>query len=216
MAAVITADFDITVLDQLFNPMQQLTVEAYSLDAPTSILATTLTDNGGHAVFTGLQWRTGIRPRVQRAPTVSGNGVDSAASGSGMLQVQVTKTPTPILKAASADLTLTNAYQDVAGATVTLDVAGTYLVTGVFTFAEVGAGDLAQIMSGALKVDATVQTAVASTTFVTAGDSFQVQMAWYVTVAAGKVVKLQAKKAAGTGGTLVNHLQTYMLVQGPL
>jgi hypothetical protein len=131
---------------------------------------------------------------------------------------QTAPDPAPVLKPAPADnvaqiaycsaaLTLvTGTYNDITGATLTLDRAGRYLILGCFDFLGFGAGDLNIGALGRLVADGTAQAPLAMfSNLVIAGGVSQrstVCQQWLYTAAAtGQVVKLQAEKNGGTGAS---------------
>jgi hypothetical protein len=113
--------------------------------------------------------------------------------------------PTATSVAASASLTLTTSFQDVANCTYTTTAAGTFLIIGTFHFSatNVDAGDNPQL-SGQLLVNAVAQTPQASFSIVSgagaandAGGSGSVGQSWIKSgVSSGHVIKLQAKRNA--------------------
>ena len=97
-----------------------------------------------------------------------------------------------------SSVTLSGTYQDVPGCTLTLSVAGKYLVMGAVSAFHNGTGGC----SLALNVNGTRQglTGYAGPTYIgttgTFQGTYQVSQTWVVTVGASQVVKLQV---AGTG-----------------
>jgi hypothetical protein len=101
-------------------------------------------------------------------------------------------------------LTMTTTLQDMAGCTLTLAMAGRYLITGVFGFQTLGAGDAGQVLKGGLMTDGTAQSSQAFVIGGTANDGATAALQWlYAAPAAGKTVKLQAGKSGGTGTSVV-------------
>ena len=120
--------------------------------------------------------------------------------------------------AASADLSLTAANQDVAGATLNLS-SGVYAVVGVFDF-RTGNDDLdnGQTANGVLSINAVAQTGEAVMRLIRADANANervqacVTQTWSVTVPSGStyVAKLQARKSGGTGTSQA--LQTHTTI----
>ena len=104
---------------------------------------------------------------------------------------------------ASGLLTLTTAAQDIPGASLTLARAGKYLVVGVFDFQKPGGtSDQNAELDGYLVAGGATQAGNAYWQIIgTTGIFGTVAQQWVVTVTAGAVVKLQAKKDSGTGGS---------------
>lgn len=108
--------------------------------------------------------------------------------------------------AASADLTLTTAFQNVVGATVTLAHPGVWVISGVFDF-DGAAGDTTGI--GVLNIDGTNQAAnalasLADTQRVTTGQTWVHRK----TTLGPTVLQLQARKGGGAGASLVKQSHT--------
>lgn len=105
---------------------------------------------------------------------------------------------------ASGNLTLVTAtYNDMPGVTLTLARAGTYLISGHFSFVGIGAGDTVQFGLGRMVANGTVQAgAVVFGVLVNVAQSeigIATQQWLYTAASAGLVVKLQATKSGGTG-----------------
>lgn len=100
---------------------------------------------------------------------------------------------------ASADLTLTTSWQDVVGATVTLDRTGTWLIIGTFHLKETAGAATLDDISGQLLVNSVAQTGGAQSTLVDAFEGQTVSRAWIVSGTNGHVAKLQAKKQSAPG-----------------
>lgn len=116
--------------------------------------------------------------------------------------------------AASADLTLTTAAQDIAGATVTLNKAGLWFLVGVF-YVDVDAAGTGQ-MIGELVAAAVTQGGQATVGFHT-GEHTIVQV-WKFTAAINDIAKLQAWKTVNDGTLAVRATHTTLtavFVGGP-
>lgn len=155
------------------------------------------TDLGVHDA--GFDFRTTVAPPrefiwnqtawVEITPSAAGD-VQIAYSTGGLV---LTATPTAI-----------------PGASIVLNRAGRYLITGNFTIAMVGAGDIGQGLRGDLMANGVLQPPF---TLVTAGYSITytaMSQQWIYTAAtAGQTVLLRAyKDAAGTGTSQVINPQT--------
>ncbi|HEY2605565.1 MAG TPA: hypothetical protein VGJ10_06085 [Paraburkholderia sp.] len=103
---------------------------------------------------------------------------------------------------ASASLTLTTAWNNVAGAEITVAVAGTYLVTGVFDFLCYGAGDATFVFFGGLFAASSLQAPLAIFTAPTDGARSMNTQQWVVGLSSGAVLQLAAQKNGGTGGSV--------------
>lgn len=113
----------------------------------------------------------------------------------------------PLQASASGSLTLTNSYQDVAGATVTLNRTGKWVIFGLFDLAVVdGAGnDDGQVLTGRIDVNGTYDGLEATyrgegNPELDRGTVSQIRA--YTAASQPLTAKLQAKKAAGTGSSL--------------
>jgi hypothetical protein len=98
----------------------------------------------------------------------------------------------------TATLTLTSAYQDIVGLTVTLARAGLWLIHGHIGFALTGgsgAGFLQLNAGGSPQTPTAPQVAYLSTGVISTSQS------WLYTASPGAVAKLQAKSASGGGTT---------------
>jgi hypothetical protein len=129
--------------------------------------------------------------------TVGGGHVWAAAGGS-------TGGAAAAIAYATGSLTLSSAGpNDIPGTTLTLANAGDYLITGVFDFRGDLAGDSGADLRGYLNAAGTRATKFARFIgpfgAVTLGGTVAQQ--WIFTAAASDVVKLQADKSAGTGGS---------------
>ena len=107
--------------------------------------------------------------------------------------------------AATAALTLTTSYQDIAGVTLSLN-AGNYLIIGIFDF--IGTAlDAGQTGLGQLDVGGTAQTALA--TFCLAANSrVTISHAFAITLTSTTTCKLQASKNGGTGTSTASNVHT--------
>lgn len=103
---------------------------------------------------------------------------------------------------ATADLTLTTSFQDVPGATLTLNTAGTYTITGNLHYRKFGSGDQGAFFNGRLLLNGVEQPGRV-TVNMAVGEAILETRTWVVTVSAGDVVKLQARKHIGTGSSKV-------------
>jgi hypothetical protein len=108
----------------------------------------------------------------------------------------------------TADLTLSTTATLVAGCTVTVAEAGTYLVTGTFDFYMSAAGGSAGV--GQLYVDTVGQST--SAILVDAAVRATVSQTWIVAVLAGKVVELRASKAVAAGTSQALHPHTTLQI----
>jgi hypothetical protein len=116
---------------------------------------------------------------------------------SGSAWVEITQSLLAQIAYATADLTLTTAFQDVPGATITLTRAGRHLVSAAFDLSLDGAGgDAAKTLTGQLVADGTAQAPVVEMS--TNGTLLGVysQQWLYTAAATGKVLKLRAMKSA--------------------
>lgn len=128
---------------------------------------------------------------------------------SGTAWVELTQANDMQLAHASASLSLSNSFQDVASATLTLNRAGRYLITGTFDLLLAGAGDAGQTLIGQLVADGSAQAELAQVVSTATGTRWMASQQWsYTPAAAGKVVRLQAKRNAGTGSSTCNHPHT--------
>jgi hypothetical protein len=122
--------------------------------------------------------------------------------------VEVTPPPaTPqnllLLASSTSNLTLTAANQSVPGANLTLTVAGTYLVIGVFDFIAQGAGDVNAAFIGELFVNGVANSGSAVLVAAAAGQRGTQAQQWLATAPAGAFAELQAFKTSGTGTSIV-------------
>lgn len=132
----------------------------------------------------------------------------------------------------SADLALSNAEQDVTGATLTLAAIGSYRVTGIFDFDMIGDGDMGQMAIGRLSVAGVIQTAEAHeraikvsigytlgvgesvTLTVNTNVRATVVQIWDVTTTVtNTVVKLRALRDGGTGASVAKQDHTKILAE---
>lgn len=114
---------------------------------------------------------------------------------------------------ATTDLSLTTSYQDIAGATVTVNRSGTYKVTACFEF-NITAGDTGAAIDGQLLVNGSAQTIFAVAQAPAGTIELSTFQQWVVTgVLSGQVLKLQAKKAAGSGTSSVIHFNTTIIAE---
>lgn len=108
--------------------------------------------------------------------------------------------------ACSADLTLTNATQDVAGCSTTVAVVGANalaIVIGTFD-GNVSVSSAGILMQGKCALDGTAQSAVALLKDNGANTRATVAQTWTLPLVTGShIIKLQASKSGGAGGTHV-------------
>jgi hypothetical protein len=102
----------------------------------------------------------------------------------------------------TADLTLTTAYAPITGAAITIAAAGTYLITAVFDFSCMGAGDAGAALLGALSVASAIESQVAVFSVPAAGARIMVSQQWILALSAGTVLQLMAEKTGGTGASV--------------
>jgi hypothetical protein len=124
---------------------------------------------------------------------------------------------TALFASASGGLSLGTSYADITGATLTLAEAGTYLISGVFDFAGVGA-DTNESGLGQLVANGVAQTGIAAVEPLAiagagvTGSPVAVRMVasqqWLYVASAGHVIKLQARKTGGTGFSICNAVNT--------
>jgi hypothetical protein len=123
----------------------------------------------------------------------------------GLCQAQATAGEAPALAAqiayASANLTLTTAWQNVPGAAITVAAAGTYLVTGCVSF--YCSGDTGQNLYGGLSAASAVQGQAAVFNAPVTGEQVSLTQQWIVAVSAGAVLQLIGQKGGGTGNSLI-------------
>jgi hypothetical protein len=129
--------------------------------------------------------------------TVGGGHVWAAAGGTAGSSVAD-------VAYATGSLTLSNlGPNDIPGTTLTLANTGDYFITGVFDFRGDLAGDSGADLRGYLNAAGTRATKFARFIgpfgAVTLGGTVSQQ--WIFTASAGDVIKLQADKSAGTGGS---------------
>ena len=109
---------------------------------------------------------------------------------------------------ASSNLTLTTSYQNVPGASVTLDRSGTWLIVGIFDVLVIGTGDNYVTIVGACTVGGVQQTGLATFAGETGSRSTVVQ-SWRVTgVSSGQAAALRATKESGSGSSLIANTNT--------
>lgn len=109
---------------------------------------------------------------------------------------------TPISSDGTA-LTLTNSFQDIPGASISLPV-GNWMVVGAVHLVEIGAGDVTFDLYGQLVTSggAATITPSASLPFFTpetAGQAHLQTNVWSVVVTSATTAKLQGRKSGGTG-----------------
>lgn len=107
--------------------------------------------------------------------------------------------------AATSALTLTTDFQDIAGATLSLD-PGTYHILGIFDFV-FAALDGGNDLVGQLVVGSTGQSAQTRFRNTDASRGRGVQ-SWAITLTTTTTCKLQAKKDGGTGASSVSDIHT--------
>lgn len=163
-----------------------------------------ITDTASNAASLIADWRVGgvTQFKVSKAGIVTGLGLPVFNGGANLWYA-------PLMGVCSAGLTLTSSFQDITGATVTLAAVGKWLVTASVEFVPIGAGDAAQLLSAQLSLAAgsTADNTGLVICQMDAGDTaFGVTafQQWIVTMASGTgVIKLQGKKAAGTGSSVI-------------
>jgi len=114
---------------------------------------------------------------------------------------------------ASGALTLTTDYQDVPGATVTLEAVGTYIIWGAFQFDHTGGASVSSCV-GILVVNGVAQTGDAELGYVSNGERVRgsVGRPWTVTTTkANTVAKLQAKEATDNGSSSCTATDTVIM-----
>jgi hypothetical protein len=131
-------------------------------------------------------------------------------TGNGTVQFK-----TPLSAPASASLSLTTTPTNVVGCTMSL-TPGKWLVTGVFDFSGIGAGDVGQALLGSLATSggtATVAnaTSVAVLSVPIDGTRATVVQAWLVTVTATTTATLQGSKTGGAGASIAVLTHTAMM-----
>jgi len=102
---------------------------------------------------------------------------------------------------ANGSITLTGSPTAIPGASITLNRAGRYLITGNYTFVVIGTGDLNQGMRGDMVANGVGQAGTVLATAPASPTYLQASQQWmYTAVAANQVVFLRGyKDAAGTG-----------------
>ena len=135
------------------------------------------------------------------------DGADGATGPSGVAgAVQAETTATTVL---------TTSFQDLPGATLTLATQGTYVITGMFDLAVIGADDNTFLV-GVLEVGGVVQSAKAVLQTDTDGPRVTVSQTWVITTTEDDtVIKLQARKFAGTGTSRAYGIHTKIVALGP-
>jgi hypothetical protein len=110
---------------------------------------------------------------------------------------------------ATGDLTLTTALQDIPGATLTLANAGRYWINGVFDFDFAG-GDAGNVLIGRIDQGGALAGQTAPLLCYTANTvrTMVSQQSFYTAAAAGSIVKLQAQKTGGAGGSVAHGTNT--------
>jgi len=182
------------------KPMMGVACECYRTDTGASV-ATGTTDADGKVTFTGLS--DTLTYKVVAKVRGDLRVFDERASGSPNLRYSA---------AASGNLTITNAYQDVVGATVTLGPAGVYVILGNFEFG--GTSSAAPgVLTGQIVVDGVAQAPLAVAQL--APSVVDVRMAGTMcivtTASAGLVAKLQAKNSAIEGTYYAYQVSTTIL-----
>ena len=114
---------------------------------------------------------------------------------------------------ASGNVTLTTAAADIPGCSLTLPRSGTYLIVGVFDCrGGSGVGDAGSLILGYLVANGAAQAqlglfTISNTATVSSGGTVAQQ--WlYTASSAGQIVKLQAAKTGGTGGSFTGNHST--------
>lgn len=135
---------------------------------------------------------------------VGANGSALIADSSQALGVRWGAAASIQIANASASLTLTTSFQDVAGATLTLPKTGTYLLHAVFDFVGQGAGDSGANFLGQLVANGSAQTGFATfrAEFAAAARGTVTQQWMYTAGTINQVVQLQANKGSGTGTSI--------------
>ncbi len=140
------------------------------------------------------------------------------SNGAGPATFQNFLTSNPHLAASGALNPLTNAYQDITGATITLNLDGDWLLLITFDLhATVNAGGAFGICEYDGGFTQTPEVAVAQLTTATASDSIEqsIPMVCLITGNVGsKIAKLQAKKSAGAGTAFANTSQIKAIFLG--
>ena len=114
---------------------------------------------------------------------------------------------------ASGALTLTTDYQDVPGATVTLEAVGTYIIWGAFQFDHTGGASVSSCI-GILVVDGVGRPGDAELGYVSNGERVRgsVGRPWTVTTTkANTVAKLMARKATDNGSSTCTATDTVIM-----
>ena len=200
------------------------TVTLQNLDGAVALLGVTPTapPNAGDLLWTdnlydiGRLLPTPLRPRdlyLARNAAVGGTLTVTGLATVNGAPIALA----PLFAAATADLTLTNAYQAVPGCVVTAlaTALGNWLVEGTFDFRNTVTGDQGQLLLGRLVVGAGatvvggassvaifgVPTASSGTL---TGSRATVSQTWLVSVASGTpTFSLEAEKTGGTGTSAV-------------
>ena len=147
------------------------------------------------------------------------DGADGATGPAGADGADGATGPSGVAGAVQAETTattvLTTSFQDLPGATLTLATQGTYVITGMFDLAVIGADDNTFLV-GALEVGGAVQSAKAVLQTDTDRPRVTVSQTWVITTTADDtVIKLQAKKFAGTGTSRAYGIHTKIAALGP-
>ena len=104
----------------------------------------------------------------------------------------------------SGGISLTTSLQDIPGTVFTVPRSGRYWLQGIFDFNLAGTGDIGVTFSGMLNINGitAAQAAIFVPQYVSGtGARATVSQQWYTTLTFGDVVKLQAAKSGGTGGS---------------
>lgn len=181
----------VRVLNARFRDLSQSTTATTTTTPATTPLTTRDLPGGGYPVTSVAGKRGDVNLVASEVGAMDITGLD----------VQIAY--------ASASLTLTNAEQDVVGATITLNRAGRYIIHAVFDMVEGGAGDVGQNLVGYLRADGATQSQVAIMFTTALNMRATIAQQWtYTPAAAGKIVKLRAAKLAGTGASTVSITHT--------
>lgn len=114
-------------------------------------------------------------------------------------------------KPATEALSLGASFADVPGCTYTTTSAGTFLVVATFDFSS---GSTTGTASGTLVVDATTFTTQVNYATSVSGNRACVSGSWITSAANGSVIKLQAKKSAGTYTAEATHTRMVVVQIG--
>jgi hypothetical protein len=131
----------------------------------------------------------------------------SSVTGSGTVQFKI-----PTTASATLALALTTTPTNVPGALMNLS-PGIWNVTGVFDLSLIGAGDVGQLLLGALAMSGGAATIATAGTVAILGSNGAVTRAnvtqsWLVTVTVLATASLQAYKTGGTGSSVCNASHT--------